>query len=377
MKKSLAILAFIVVAKTLFAQDASWKGAVNFKKDVVNEVAYLCIDNIKFHANIEVTIYGSYSDGPALGRITKRYSFWHTTDGTAVTQYNSEVAVASGAISSRYSIGEVEMYETNKLRIPISKILDADGTTLNVRVSVYSTFYADQIVAALSLTQTTSGTTKGQRNHVTIANSNLGVGITSPTATLDVKGSVIGFPATSGTEQPNAIYRIGSSPTYVVLDFGVNGGSNASSWIQSTKRDQLSMEYPLLLNPNGGNVGIGTTNVPSDYKLAVDGKVIAEEITVKLSEQWPDYVLKPTYSLRSLKEVELFITEKSHLPDVPSATEVEANGIELGEMNAILLKKIEELTLYLIEANKSIDELSRKVEKQDAIINNLVSDSKK
>lgn len=375
MKKSLAILAFIVVAKTLFAQDASWKGAVNFKKDVVNEVAYLCIDNIKFHANIEVTIYGSYSDGPALGRITKRYSFWHTTDGTAVTQYNSEVAVASGAISSRYSIGEVEMYETNKLRIPISKILDADGTTLNVRVSVYSTFYADQIVAALSLTQTTSGTTKGQRNHVTIANSNLGVGTTSPTAMLEVKGRVIGFPATSGTDQPNAVYRISSAPTTVVLDFGMKG--EASSWIQSTSRTDLSKNYSLLLNPNGGNVGIGTTNVPSDYKLAVDGKVIAEEITVKLSEQWPDYVLKPTYSLRSLKEVELFITEKSHLPDVPSATEVEANGIELGEMNAILLKKIEELTLYLIEANKSIDELSRKVEKQDAIINNLVSDSKK
>ena len=75
MKKSLAILAFIVVAKTLFAQDASWKGAVNFKKDVVNEVLYLCIDNIKFHANIEVTIYGSYSDGHALGRITKDTPF--------------------------------------------------------------------------------------------------------------------------------------------------------------------------------------------------------------------------------------------------------------------------------------------------------------
>lgn len=376
MKKSLAILAFIVVAKTLFAQDASWKGAVNFKKDVVNEVAYLCIDNIKFHANIEVTIYGSYSDGPALGRITKRYSFWHTTDGTAVTQYNSEVAVASGAISSRYSIGEVEMYETNKLRIPISKILDADGTTLNVRVSVYSTFYADQIVAALSLTQTTSGTTKGQRNHVTIANSNLGVGTTSPTATLDVKGSVIGFPATSGTEQPMSIYRIQSSKTGVVLDFGLNGGNDASSWIQSTYLTDLSLEYPLLLNPNGGSVGIGTTKT-FGYRLAVNGTIGAKEVKVEVSSPWPDYVLKPTYSLRPLKEVELFITEKSHLPDVPSATEVEENGIELGEMNAILLKKIEELTLYLIEANKSIEELSKKVEKQDAIINNLVSDSKK
>ncbi|WP_418498521.1 hypothetical protein [Flagellimonas sp.] len=99
-----------------------------------------------------------------------------------------------------------------------------------------------------------------------------------------------------------------------------------------------------------GNLGIGTSD-PGDYKLAVKGKIRAEEIKVETG--WADYVFEEGYDLPSLEEVEKHIKEKGHLINIPSAKEVEENGIELGEMNKLLLEKIEELTLYLIQLKTS------------------------
>ena len=120
---------------------------------------------------------------------------------------------------------------------------------------------------------------------------------------------------------------------------------------------------------NNGNVGIGTTNAPS-AKLEVNGDIMAKsakisgivcahEVVVSLSGSpcWPDYVFEKDYNLLPLNEVEQFIAENKHLPDVPAAAQVKENGIELGEMNAILLKKIEELTLHLIQMEKRLSEL--------------------
>jgi len=114
-----------------------------------------------------------------------------------------------------------------------------------------------------------------------------------------------------------------------------------------------------------GNVGIGT-DVPKE-KLSVNGKIRAHEIKVETAN-WPDYVFKSDYKLPSLTETEKFIKENGHLPDVPKAADVEANGISLGEMNKILLKKIEELTLHVIEKEKTVKELSDRVEKSEAAL---------
>ena len=117
-------------------------------------------------------------------------------------------------------------------------------------------------------------------------------------------------------------------------------------------------------NPGGGNimtiknigyVGIGTTN--PDSKLTVKGKIHAEEVKIDLSVPAPDYVFTKDYDLLTIEEVQQHITEKGHLPNIPSAKELEANGIELGIMNMKLLEKIEELTLYTIEQEKKIQEL--------------------
>jgi len=110
---------------------------------------------------------------------------------------------------------------------------------------------------------------------------------------------------------------------------------------------------------DGGGVGIGTSIVPSNYTLAVDGKAIMEEVKVQLSENWPDYVFETDYELRTLEELEEHIAEKGHLPEIPSEAEVTYNGINLGEMDAKLLQKIEELTLYMIDMNKRVNQLEQ------------------
>ncbi len=102
-----------------------------------------------------------------------------------------------------------------------------------------------------------------------------------------------------------------------------------------------------------GSVGIGTANLTE--KLNVNGSIRAQAVKVS-AEGWPDYVFEPSYKLPDLQVTEQFIKENKHLPEIPSAKEVQSNGIELGQMNALLLKKIEELTLHLIQLSKKVDE---------------------
>lgn len=107
-----------------------------------------------------------------------------------------------------------------------------------------------------------------------------------------------------------------------------------------------------------GNIGIGTASNPS-YRLAVAGNVVAEEVRVALQTNWPDYVFLNDYQLPSLKEVAQHIAEKGHLINVPSAKQVEEEGISVGEMNAKLLEKIEELTLYILQQDQKINNLAK------------------
>ncbi len=113
-----------------------------------------------------------------------------------------------------------------------------------------------------------------------------------------------------------------------------------------------------------GGVGIGTTTIPNGYRLAVQGKIIAEGVKVDLHTNWPDYVFDKDYPLMSLADMKQYIEREGHLPEVPSAIEVQANGIDLGEMNAILLRKIEENTLLLIELEERLRKLEAETKKR-------------
>ena len=118
-----------------------------------------------------------------------------------------------------------------------------------------------------------------------------------------------------------------------------------------------------------GQMGIGTTTMGT-YKLAVEGSVGAREVKVEASG-WSDFVFKPDYDLPTLEEVAEHIAEKGHLPEIPSETEVTENGINLGEMDAKLLQKIEELTLYLIDVNQQVQQLRSENEALKAQVNRL------
>lgn len=110
------------------------------------------------------------------------------------------------------------------------------------------------------------------------------------------------------------------------------------------------------------NIGIGTSSFVDggeSYRLSVNGKVRAHEI--KVYTTWADYVFKENYALKTLPEVEAYIMEHGHLPNIPSEAEVLEQGIELGTMNAKLLEKIEELTLYLIQQQKEIKHLNSEI----------------
>lgn len=133
----------------------------------------------------------------------------------------------------------------------------------------------------------------------------------------------------------------GTKKLYLGHRAGTSGGWNMS----------------IAFHPVGGGLSLGTQNLPSGYRLAVDGKVMAEEVTVQLSQNWPDYVFEADYNLLSLAETEAYINKHQHLPGLPSAADVAQDGIDLAEMNALLLEKIEELTLHTIQLQKEVDAL--------------------
>ncbi|MFM8912019.1 MAG: hypothetical protein ACKOE6_03730, partial [Flammeovirgaceae bacterium] len=114
-----------------------------------------------------------------------------------------------------------------------------------------------------------------------------------------------------------------------------------------------------------GRLNIGSApSVGTTYKLAVAGKIAAwDEIKVFTNgTSFPDYVFAPDYQLRSLEETEKYIKENSHLPEVPSAADIAKDGMSLNGMNEILLKKVEELTLYMIEMKKENEKMKEEIE---------------
>jgi len=146
----------------------------------------------------------------------------------------------------------------------------------------------------------------------------------------------------------------------IAIAEGDGSGNIARRWDMYVKgynfciRDNnISGTTPRFVITTAGNIGIGTSD--PTQRLEVNGTIHSKEVKVD-NDNWPDYVFGPGYARPSLSEVEAFVQQNGHLPEIPSAKEVARNGVNLSEMNGMLLKKIEELTLYLVEEkNKRLE----------------------
>ncbi len=186
-----------------------------------------------------------------------------------------------------------------------------------------------------------------------LQNGNVGIGTNNPSGQWGEKLHVYSNNANTGIR----IRRIdGASASFLAYQDAVYLGSGSNHKLGLL----INGSTKLLINEQG-NVGIGTSSTGS-HKLAVEGSIGAREIKVEASG-WSDFVFKDDYKLRPLEEIENYIIKNKHLPGIPSEKQVTENGINLGEMNAKLLQKIEELTLYLIEQNKENHAQQKLIEK--------------
>jgi hypothetical protein len=187
----------------------------------------------------------------------------------------------------------------------------------------------------------------GNAERMILSNSGrFGIGTTTPSAPLEVVGPSTG----TGV----AIYASGGGDILLnsggAIFFDGNYSYASGNYIRPTASNTQAFVTNGVerMRINSTGVCIGTTDAKG-ARLAVAGKVVAEEVNVKLQANWPDYVFEKSYNLTPLDQVKTYIDENKHLPEVPSAKEMGEKGINVSEMNMLLLKKVEELTLYVIE----------------------------
>lgn len=216
-------------------------------------------------------------------------------------------------------------------------------------------------------------------------NGNLGVGLHDPLAKLHVngigifesaivakgnilvgnsysgvgKGRVLQFDDLGNTDELSIYrYNLASDHTELRITIGDDGGS-ADGLIIGVNHFENGWQSKFRFSADG-RLSVGTFDMSPGYKLFVEEGIRTRKVKVDQAS-WADFVFSPSYKLRPLNEVKSFINEHHHLPDVPSEKEVIQNGQDLGEMNKILLQKIEELTLYIIQQDEKILRLQEEV----------------
>lgn len=242
-----------------------------------------------------------------------------------------------------------------------AKATDAVGTiaTASVNVGVQSLNYFWSTTGNIATGGDTSfvGTvdsnrlafrTKDIERMSILPTGNIGIGTTTPTAQFHTTGSVRLAGVTSDSTKTRVLVSDTSGNLYYRSASSLTG-----HWLYANGTVYDSVD----------NIAIGTSN-PYNYKLAVNGTAIFTKAKVKTAGTWPDYVFDQGYRLPDLKDLEQYLRTHHHLPDIPAQAQVQEDGIDLAEHAAALLKKVEELTLYAIQQNKTLTEQDRQINEQ-------------
>ena len=207
---------------------------------------------------------------------------------------------------------------------------------------------------------------------------NLGLGTALPTYKLDLvaarpndgmrmmynnTGWITLQPNTLGQSSYNLITQNGDAG----LVYGNYNTSNPATGFGFVITPWLNTQSGLRLDKDG-NVGICTGNTYG-YQLAVNGNAVFNKVVVKQYSNWPDYVFDSAYQLRPLEKVGEYVKANHHLPEIPSADSVAKNGIDIGANQAALLKKVEELTLYMIQLNETVKQQQEKISQLEGRLN--------
>ncbi|MFX1706649.1 hypothetical protein PV783_21955 [Chitinophaga sp. CC14] len=198
---------------------------------------------------------------------------------------------------------------------------------------------------------------------------NVSIGTQGSSARLDVAGGPTW--TTNGWTKSVRLYNASAIEfTGATRSFGL-GASGGNLYFSNVNSDGTgAANYFMAADGTTGNVSIGSPSPSANYKLTVEGTLGARRVKVQQGA-WADYVFHPEYELPSLQQVEHFVTTEKHLEGIPSEKEVLEKGLDLGEFDQQLLKKVEELTLYIIQLNKNVERLNKQVAAQQQTIATL------
>ncbi|MDW3197034.1 MAG: hypothetical protein R8G66_31945 [Cytophagales bacterium] len=297
----------------------------------------------------------SYLSLESTAGVGKKYTLFSSAAGSLVFQ-DASSSEARGLIdvNGNWGIGVADPQA--KLSVDgFVKVQGADGRMMLENASANSSIYLKNSGASSQRKfEILYGTTS---KFVMDNNGNVGIGTTAPSGSI--------------SSNQTGLHVMNDNVSYLSLESTASVGKKYT--LYSSASGSLVFQDASNAKTRGiididGNWGIGVTN--PDTKLVVDGTITSEEIILK-DVDGADFVFEEDYDLRSLEETEKFIQANKHLPEIPSAAEMAEEGLEIKEMNILLLQKVEELTLHLIEQNKQNQSQQAEIEVLKAKIDQL------